>query len=219
MGVMLRFPGRRHARASTGSLGITKKSSAVTSPSLTVRIATAKSFESQTLPRLNREMVDRSHLTPISRMSDAIASSSSLLSSMNLDSCMPDNVHQAHIQVNPLCASSGMEAVAAVVHNVHMARTQLKTQKKTKAAPKIWERTYLREWRKKHRLSLAAAAAEMGIKYSQLSRIERGLQPYNQRVIEAAARVYSTSTWAVMNSPPEQPMDEAIASFLKAIRR
>lgn len=130
---------------------------------------------------------------------------------------MRGNVHQVHNEVNPVCASPGMEAAAGRVHHMHMARVQRKKPKTDPQPAQRWQKTYLREWREKAGLSLETASAEMGLKHSQLSRIERGKQQYNQRVLEVAERLYSTSIWAILYLPPDRPPKDAIAAFMAAV--
>lgn len=49
---------------------------------------------------------------------------------------------------------------------------------------------HLREWRKYRNLTQQQAAESLEIDYTTLSRIERGLIPYDQRLLEAAAELY-----------------------------
>ena len=51
-------------------------------------------------------------------------------------------------------------------------------------------RTYLREWRKFKGKQLVPVAEHLHMSHSQLSRIERGIQPYNQELLEALADLY-----------------------------
>lgn len=132
---------------------------------------------------------------------------------------MRGNVHQVHNEVNPVCASTGMETVTGRVHLMHMPKAQ---QKKRPQPSQRWQKTYLREWREKSGLSLEVASSQMGLKHSQLSRIERGEQQYYQNVLEVAASLYSTSIWALLHCPPDQAPEDVLAAFtlsLKAARR
>lgn len=51
-------------------------------------------------------------------------------------------------------------------------------------------KTFLREWRKSREKTLEAVADHLHMSHSQLSRIERGQQPYNQELLEALADLY-----------------------------
>jgi transcriptional regulator with XRE-family HTH domain len=66
-------------------------------------------------------------------------------------------------------------------------------------------RHYIREWRKFRRMTLEALASRVGEKiggftHASLSRIERGLQPYSQPILEAIADALRTDP----ASPPVQ---------------
>jgi transcriptional regulator with XRE-family HTH domain len=47
--------------------------------------------------------------------------------------------------------------------------------------------TYIRAWRKKAGLTLERLADRIGTTHASLSRVERGLQPYDQPLLEALA--------------------------------
>jgi transcriptional regulator with XRE-family HTH domain len=71
------------------------------------------------------------------------------------------------------------------VHPVYMG-------KKVKPRLKTYRKTYIREWREAKPMTLEALAARVGEKiggmtHASLSRIERGLQPYSQPILEAIA--------------------------------
>lgn len=111
-----------------------------------------------------------------------------------------------------------MEAVAARVHVMHMPRVQRKKPKTEPRAAQQWQKTYLREWREKAGLSLETASAKMGLKHSQLSRIETGKQQYYQNVLEVAAQLYSTSIWALLSCPPDQAPEDVLAAFNRSLK-
>lgn len=72
------------------------------------------------------------------------------------------------------------------VHPVYMGK-KVKPRFKAKLRP-----NFIRQWREKKGLTLEALAARVGEKiggmtHASLSRIERGLQPYSQPIIEAIA--------------------------------
>ena len=100
-------------------------------------------------------------------------------------------------------------------------------------------RHYIREWRKHRGLSLRRLAARLEnpdgspvISYSSLSRIEKGLQPYGQEVLEALADALGTDPGSlIMRDPtrdapifsiwdhiPPQSRPEALA-MLKALAK
>lgn len=74
------------------------------------------------------------------------------------------------------------------VHHVYMAnkaRPRFKQQAR-------YRRTFIREWRESRDMTLETLAERVGEKiggmtHASLSRIERGLQPYSQAILEAIA--------------------------------
>lgn len=71
------------------------------------------------------------------------------------------------------------------VHNVHMP-ARIKPQPK-----KQRRRTFLRQWREHRGKTLEQAAEAAGMTHASLSRIERGLQDYNQSLLEFLAEYYA----------------------------
>jgi transcriptional regulator with XRE-family HTH domain len=72
-------------------------------------------------------------------------------------------------------------------------------------------RTFLREWRKFRGLSLEKAGELIGVSHATLSRIERGVAPYAQPMLEQAAEVYGCSTAELLGRSPHSPEAESIA--------
>ena len=63
-------------------------------------------------------------------------------------------------------------------------------------------RTFLKEWRLKNHLTQAQAGDRLGMDQSSLSRIERGVVPYDQDFLEAAAYAYNcTPADLLMRNP------------------
>jgi transcriptional regulator with XRE-family HTH domain len=58
-------------------------------------------------------------------------------------------------------------------------------------APRF-RRTFLREWREFKNMTLEQVGEAVELSHAQLGRIERGLQPYNQALLEALADLYGT---------------------------
>lgn len=74
------------------------------------------------------------------------------------------------------------------VHPVYMSPKRVQPRFKK---PRF-RRTYIREWREHHHMTLETLAERVGEKtdgmtHASLSRIERGLQPYSQAILEALA--------------------------------
>lgn len=72
--------------------------------------------------------------------------------------------------------------------------------------PKVSLRpTYLRQWRKFKKLTQEQAAEPLNIDATTLSRIERGESPYDQRFLEAAAKLYGCEPQDLLVRDPEDP--------------
>lgn len=65
--------------------------------------------------------------------------------------------------------------------------------------------TYLREWRKKRGKTLEQVAEHLHMSHSQLSRIERGQQPYNQELLEELAELYMCDVVDLLIRDPSDP--------------
>lgn len=75
---------------------------------------------------------------------------------------------------------------------------------------RTYRKTYLREWRKHRGATLARLVemlAQMGHDTTEatLSRVEKGLQPYSQPLIEAIAEVLRCSPTDLIDHPPAGP--------------
>ncbi|GEC15181.1 hypothetical protein NWI01_10730 [Nitrobacter winogradskyi] len=86
------------------------------------------------------------------------------------------------------------------MHHVHMAQNRSKK-------PAELTRTHLREWREFRDITLEAAAPRFGITHGQLSKIERGVSPYNQRLLEAAAKLYGCTIVDLLTRGPDEAQD------------
>lgn len=86
------------------------------------------------------------------------------------------------------------------VHHVHMAQTVIPRMRKPQ-----YRRTFVREWRRSRGLTLVQLAERVGITHASLSRIERGLQPYSQPLLEAIAEALATDPASLLMRNPEDP--------------
>lgn len=79
-------------------------------------------------------------------------------------------------------------------------------RKKRATGEPIYEPTYLRQWRK-HRGNrpLTEIAEKVGITHGQLSKIERGRQPYNQELLEKLAKLYRCEVVDLLIRDPTEP--------------
>lgn len=212
---------RREAVAMSDSeLSTGKKSSAVTRPPVAVLKAIAKSLDSHALPRRKREIIDRSHLPPKDRTSEAIAASFNPARIMNSESFMEGCVRSEHMLVNGDCAQPILGPQGASVHNLHMARGSAKVKTKIKEKPEsVWTRTFLMEYRKQRGMTQGEAAKAMGFKrHSDLSKIENGKQQYTQRVLEHAAKLYKTSIWHLLYCPPNTPLSDLLKIWQESVK-
>jgi transcriptional regulator with XRE-family HTH domain len=66
-------------------------------------------------------------------------------------------------------------------------------------------KTFIRTWRLHRRLSLETVADAAGTTAASLSRIERGIVPYNQDLIESLALIYGCDPAELIARDPSQP--------------
>jgi transcriptional regulator with XRE-family HTH domain len=80
-----------------------------------------------------------------------------------------------------------------------------------RATPILYKRTFIRQWREHREKTLEYLAEKIGITHASLSRIERGLQPYSQAILEAIAKDLATDVPSLLTRDPGDP--EAIWSI------
>lgn len=80
-----------------------------------------------------------------------------------------------------------------------------------RTAPTMYKRTFIRQWREHREKTLEYLAEKVGITHASLSRIERGLQPYSQPILEAIAKDLATDVPSLLARDPADP--EAIWSI------
>lgn len=66
---------------------------------------------------------------------------------------------------------------------------------------------YLKEWRTFRELSQEEAAERLDMDRGHLSKIERGVRPYNQPFLEAAAHVYKCTIADLLTRHPEDVLE------------
>lgn len=98
-----------------------------------------------------------------------------------------------------------------LVHPVYMAPKTQRVTSRLKRKPRYGV-TFLRQWRQFHNLTLVSVAGEYGISHASLGRIERGLQPYNQGLLEFLAHRYRTDVASLINRNPLLDPEESIWS-------
>lgn len=98
------------------------------------------------------------------------------------------------------CTPKRIHRILRRVHRAYMG-----------ARPKpVFSKTYIREWREFRGLTLERLADRVGEKiggftHASLSRIERGLQPYSQPVLEAIGEALSTEPASLLMRNPQDP--------------
>ncbi len=104
---------------------------------------------------------------------------------------MSHNVHHIHNKINRQCASVDIFVPEIPRYNVRMAHKHKKT--------------FLREWRNHSGKTLVQVGELLHMSHSQLSRIERGDQPYNQELLEALAELYMCDPVDLLIRDPSEP--------------
>lgn len=99
------------------------------------------------------------------------------------------NVHHMNIAVNADCAWRAINFPGMFGDDVPMQH-------------RVRRKTYLRAYRKAAGRTLEAVAEELHMTHGQLSKIERGLQPYNQDLLETLADLYMCGVGDLINRPP-----------------
>jgi transcriptional regulator with XRE-family HTH domain len=75
------------------------------------------------------------------------------------------------------------------------------------AARHQYRRTFIRQWRLHRGLTLERLAERVGTTHASLSRIERGIQPYAQPLLEAIAEALQTDPASLIMRNPADPED------------
>jgi transcriptional regulator with XRE-family HTH domain len=68
-----------------------------------------------------------------------------------------------------------------------------------------YRRTFIRQWREHRDLTLEQLAESISTTHATLSRIERGLQPYSQGMLEAIADRLGTDVANLLMRDPSDP--------------
>lgn len=98
-----------------------------------------------------------------------------------------------NINVKPACALMSIGGITALHHNVHMANDR--------------KAHYLREWREVRSKTLVQVAEFLHMSHGNLSKIERGLVPYNQELLEKLAELYMCEPADLIIRDPSDPID------------
>lgn len=208
MGNVVKF----HCAASqpTGA-GISWKSSAVIPPPLS-------SFSFSMVDQFGRTILRRIRLTVTREQPIASATSSSdrPRSVMNWERCaMPDLYTQRTMQVKPNCTPGVLYRGKSYVHDVYMVDKKAK-----KVVPRLkrpeYQKTFIKQWREYRTMTqeklaervtafLLERGAKKGYTYASIGRLERGLMPYSQPVLEALADSLGTDPASLLIRDPTDP--------------
>lgn len=123
---------------------------------------------------------------------------------MNSAKCMASMYTPCTFAVKALCTWSGLKNHGALRQNVHMTHPR--------PSPKKLKLTFIRQWRKHRGLTVVQLADRvrtineaLDTTHASISRIERGLQPYSQEVLEAIAEALLTTTANLLMRDPTDP--------------
>lgn len=89
------------------------------------------------------------------------------------------------------CAPCDVAGRLGQVHTLRMA--------KTSSAP----RHFLRQWRKFRGYTLEHVAERVGMTHQNLGKIERGMVPYNEPLLDALAEIYRADRGSLIMRDPE----------------
>mgnify|MGYP003135553744 CR=1 FL=1 len=102
-----------------------------------------------------------------------------------------------HILVNSECTPGGLDRFRRLVHHLYMVEKVTPNFKPEKPGH------YIRAWRKYRGLTLEQTAERVGTTHATLSRVERGLIPYGQPLLEAIAIVLNCTPADLLIRDPE----------------
>jgi transcriptional regulator with XRE-family HTH domain len=103
------------------------------------------------------------------------------------------------------------------VHDAYMGKKTTRTAPTTRLRP-LYQRTFIRAWREKRKMSQEELAAkvgeyleeneisEKGYSYASIGRIENGRMPYSQPIIEGIAKALRVPVATLIALPP--PADD-----------
>jgi transcriptional regulator with XRE-family HTH domain len=135
------------------------------------------------------------------------------------------------IDVKANCTRGDVYRDKSPVHHVYMAVTKRKRVRKP--SKPTFEPCKLLAWRKSKDISQQALSdqigeylkehgLQIGHSYSMIGRIERGLEPYNQVILQAAAHVLGTDVKSLLfieppaeNEPAVEDITEIVQEVLK----
>lgn len=90
------------------------------------------------------------------------------------------------------CTPSALAGDFVTPHHLYMARKQYKP-------------TFIRQWRTHRGYTLERLAEMIGTTHATLSRVERGIHPYNQEMLELLADALMTDAASLIMRDPTKP--------------
>lgn len=92
-----------------------------------------------------------------------------------------------------------MDEDNSLVHPLHMGR---KVKSRFKRQP---QKNFIRQWRKKNNLTLERLADRVGTSHATLSRVERGLQDWDETLLRALSEALGTDYVSLLIRDPSDP--------------
>lgn len=86
------------------------------------------------------------------------------------------------------------------VQHPYMPKRRVKSRLKAEL-----QKNYIREWRKYREMSLERLADRLGTSHATLSRVERGRQPWNERLLYDLAEALQTDWQSLLMRDPTDP--------------
>jgi transcriptional regulator with XRE-family HTH domain len=142
----------------------------------------------------------------------ATASSDKSLSNMNFERCaIPELYAECTIPVKENCTPDVLYVDNPPVHDVYMPPK--KPKKATPRQKRVFQRTFIKQWRDYRNLSQEQLAERVtnflvengtggGYTHASIGRLERGLMPYSQPILEALADALGTDPASLLIRDP-----------------
>lgn len=196
MGIVLQFP--RHARTPARS-SKTRKSSAVTAPSVTRAMRSATSREGQPLPSHNDVIQP-----PVTPIDDANSPRLILCSSKYSDNFMTDAFRPAKTlaQVKILAGLHGQ--LGGDSQQFGMSKRGGTQRKPVEPTAVPLQRTFIKHWRVHRGLSQTQLGDAIGLSTATISQIENAKTGYSQATLEAIARALKVHPIDLLVCDPKQ---------------
>ena len=104
---------------------------------------------------------------------------------------MAVNVHQVHMSRQANCARSAIGRILQFADTLCMSGK--------------YRLTFMRQWRQHSGKTLVQVAEHLHMTHGNLSKIERGIVPYNQDLLESLADLYGCDPVDILIRDPSEP--------------